>query len=303
MNLDGTNCGSCLRNQIWETVKRTLAIIVIASLSMHAGAQEYWQFGKPFRMYGVYERKYGGPTPDWSFGNGEQYSNTATIFNSNSRASYSDEAIANLEVKTQRVIVNGEECVKYISLWTDVPPRESDLRRMDRATREKYVFSKFVRTTETIVGPDGAIKSVYSNHKDGWGTTEVTAWFRKDTIDLTVKNRHETRKLQLNPALGVEAFKNPIPELMKVDEKDRSPRTFCMLDPKTGGINTFKVRYRTKFTGTISREKYTGRIFEMEGAAGKRLLYVSDKGELVHIDFDNEKHSITAIFTSDFPLP
>lgn len=273
--------------------------ILLAAVAAGAWGQEYWHFGKPYRMYGVYVRRYMSPNVLSSSGNGEQYSKGAIEFNLNSKNSYSDEATGNLEVKVQEVFLNGAACKRYVSSWDDLPIREDDLRRMDRAAREKAVFGKTNRTYESVVDPDGRVLMTYSDHRDGYGRVQIWAKFNKDDIELTIQDRKGTQKRTVNPALGTEAFVNPIPALLKTGDKDREPRKFCTIDPKNGGILTHTVRYRTRFSGTLDRKKITGSVFELETPNGRRLLFVSDQGELLQVDYDNERNYINAIFASD----
>lgn len=280
-----------------------LFALALLALAACAEAQEYFHFGKPYRMYGLYRRRYTNPNVLASSGNGEQYSGAAIDFNKNSKSSYYEEAIATIEVTTQSVIFDGKTCTKFRSYYEDLPTSENDLRRMTKDQRFKVLMAKCKRTIETVVDQDGKVVLVYSDFVDGNGRVEVWAKFNKDDIDITVKKKDGERKLKVNPALGVEAFSNPVPLMLKSDESLREPRKFCCIDYKTGGISTYTIRYRSKFTGKLGQEKITGKAFELTAPEGTRILLVNDKGELMQVDYNNERDYIQALFSASADPP
>lgn len=284
---------------VWRSWCAALALGLVGG----AEAQEYWQFGKPMRMYGVYKRRYGNPNVLFSQGNGEQYSNTAITFNQNSKNSYYDEAVANVEVKSYDVEYAGKTCTKYVSIWQDLPIREDALRKMNADQKLLAILGVTTRTTEVVVDPDGKVLLTYSDHKDGHGRIQVWTRFNKDDISVTVENKQGTKKLNVTPAYGVEAFNNPIPVLLKTAGADREAKRFSTIDPKTGGILNYTVQYKTKFSGTIDRTKYTGYVYHLSFGKEQRYLFVTDQGELLQVDYGNDRDYINAVFTKDLSKP
>lgn len=282
--------------------KSLLCVLFTTAVGV-AEAQEYWQFGKPFRMYGVYTRKYGNPNTLFSSGNGEQYSNTAITFNQNSKNSYSDEAVANVEVIVSEVFYDGAPCSRSLSKWADLPIREDNLRKMNADQKLKALLGVTTRTIEVVADSEGRMKLFHSDHRDGHGRIQVWAKVNKDDIAITIENKQGTRKLSVTPGQGVEAFQNPIPAMLKVGDKDREPRKFCSIDPKTGGIIDYTVQYRTKFSGTIDRTKYSGFIYELSFQNQKRMLFVTEQGELLQVDYGNQRDYMNAVFTKDLSKP
>jgi|CXWL01.1.fsa_nt_gi hypothetical protein len=282
---------------------RAFAILIGLAVLCQAEAQEYWHFGKPMRMYGVYRRVYGNPNQLFANGNWQQETSSSERFNANSKNSYSDEARANIEVITQEVTFNGKNCTRFVSSWDDLPVREDALRKMNADQRLQAILAVTHRKYETVVDPDGNPRLVYSDNKDGRGQIKVWAKFNKDDIEVTVENKQGTKKITINPAYGVEAFRNPIPDVIKGAGKDREPKRYCTIDPKTGGILDYMVQYKSKFKGKIDRTEYSGCVIELTGAIGKRFLLVSDKGELLQVDYGNDHDYINAVFTKDLSKP
>ncbi len=282
---------------------RAFAFLAALGTMCLAEAQEYWHFGKPMRMYGVYRRVFGNPNQLFASGNGQQETSSSERFNANSKNSYSDEAYANIEVITQEVNFDGKTCTKFISSWDDLPVRESNMRKMNADQRLQAMLAVTHRKYETVVDPEGNPKLIYSDHNDGRGQIKVWAKFNKDDVQVTIENKQGTKKLIINPAYGVEAFRNPIPEILKSAGNDRTQKRYCTIDPKTGGILDFTVQYKSKFKGKIDRTEYSGYVIELTGAFGKRFLLVSDKGELLQVDYGNEHDYINAVFTKDLSKP
>lgn len=229
---------------------KVLPVIALLVFSAPSGAQELWHFGTPNRVYGIY-RKVRDPKNEHN---------------------YRELRVGHIDATVTDEVFDGKPCKHYKST------------AFFSAKEGTPGATPTIRHCETWVGLDGRVLRAHLQYSAFRKGLFADAVFKGDEIQLSVTQNAKSRKATLFASGGPDAFTNPIPNLMKLADKDRPVIEFSLLDPSTAGILKYRARVTGKFKADVQGAKFTGRTLEVEGKEGVMLFYVSDQGELLQID-------------------
>jgi hypothetical protein len=250
-----------------------LAAVVLAAPL--AAGQELWHMGAPINVYGLY---FMVPVQSSSTGtrvvdqqtNGSRVVFDAPDMNVNAKV---EKMIGRVDAKVADVVYKGYACKHYVSSFELQPPAGIALQPVQRRI-ESWIDFK------------GNVKRVKTFYRDKRKLMEVDAEFVGDTIEMSLNDNGVARKLSLNPAQGVEAFKNPVPELIANATKDRYEKTWSVIDPATAGIVTYTFRLKGRFVPfKSSSSKVKGWTFEVQSPTGTHNVAVTDEGALWQVEY------------------
>jgi hypothetical protein len=277
------------RQSPWKGQKmKALGVLAAIAIGGSASAQELWHIGKPADFYGIYFMvpinliNQGGRGIEQVDG-GRRVTFNAPNMNVKAKQ---EKMVGRVEVKMTDVVYRDLACHYYSSVYVvDAQP----------GTTIKDVQRKI----ETWVDFKGVTKRVRTAYADKYKRVDIDAIFEKDSIEMDIVENGKARHLSLNPSQGVEAFNNPVAEMLKNADKDRPEKVWCTIDPTNGGIIQYKIRLKGKFVPPVgSRSTIKGYSFEVKGPVGIHTMYVSDDGQLRQIDFAD-----TSVVRANFVAP
>lgn len=250
------------------------AILACALLCACALGQELWHTGTPADFYGIYFmvpanlQSQGGRGIEQIDG-GRRVVFNAPNMNVNAKM---EKMVGRIDSRMRDVVYNDLACHYYSSDYA-----------VDAQPGTKIMTVR--RKVETWVDFKGITKRVRTFHQDKLKTMSIDAVFEKDTIEMDVVENGKQRHLSLNPKQGLEAFNNPIPDLLRIATKDRPEKVWCTIDPTNAGILEHRIRLKGRFVPPVgSRSTIKGWSFEVKTGPAINTIHVSEEGQLRQID-------------------
>ncbi len=254
---------------------KRFAILAGLAIAGGATAQELWHIGVPADGYGIYFmvpmnlQNTGGRGVE-QIENGRRVVFNAPNMNVNAKQ---ETLVGTVTARVADTILGEYACKKYDSTYIVQGKRDTPIRNVQRRI-ESWIDFK------------GVTRRVKTSYRDDRRVVEIDAKFEKDTIEMDIVENGKPRHMSLNPVQGVEAFTNPIPELIKMADKDRPERLWCTIDPTNGGIIEYRVKIHSRFVPpSASSSKIKGFTLQVKAASGIHMVHVSDDGQLRQIDY------------------
>lgn len=251
------------------------AILATLGLAAIAPAQELWQFGKPADSYGIYfmvpmNLQSAGGRGVEQIENGRRVVFNAPNMNVNAKQ---ETLVGTIISKVSDTVLGDYACKKFDSTYSVQGKRDTPIRNL-------------LRRTETWVDFKGVTRRVKTYYRDDRKIVEIDAKFEKDTIEMDITENGKPRHMSLNPVQGVEAFNNPVLELIQNADKDRYEKLWCTIDPANGGIMEYRMKIHSRFVPpSASSSKIKGFTLEVKAPHGIHMVHVSEDGQLRQVDF------------------
>lgn len=254
-------------------MKKAACISALVSCS-GVFAQELWHTGTPADVYGIYFmvpanlQSQGGRGIEQIDG-GRRVVFNAPNMNVNAKM---EKMVGRIDARMRDVVYDDLACHYYSSDYA-----------VDAQPGTKIMTVR--RKVETWVDFKGTTKRVRTFHQDKLKTMSIDAVFGKETIEMDVVENGKKNHLSLIPKHGLEAFNNPIPDLLKIATKDRPERVWCTIDPTNAGILEHRIRLKGRFVPPVgSRSTIKGWSFEVKTGPAINTIHVSEEGQLRQID-------------------
>jgi hypothetical protein len=242
-------------------------VFVAGAILAFAGAaiaQELWHFGKPNTVYGVYRK----------------------IRDPQNERNWNELRVGHIDTFIKDVTFDGKPAKHYSSTAIFAP-------KINEPPQQR--IRKYETWLDPATGRVLRVKGTYS----AWRTEiEADAVFKKDEVEVTVRDQKGVRTSTFYPAEGVESFVNPFTKLMAEMDKDRKEVTFNTYDITNAGIRKYTARVIGKWKAEISNNKYSGATIEVNGADGKLIFYVSTEGEVFEIDLPDGAKIYAQVFSA-----
>lgn len=254
---------------------KTAATLGLLALGGLAAGQELWHTGVPADTYGIY---FMVPVTLQTTGNrgiDDIRNGRRTVYNAPNMnvESKQEMLVGSIVSKVSDTVLGEYACKHYDSNYVVQGRRGTVLRNVQRRT-------------QTWVDFKGVTRRVKSYYRDDIRIVEIDSKFEKDTIEMDIVENGKPRHMSLTPSQGIEAFNNPIPDMLKNADKDRYEKVFCTIDPTNGGIIQYTIRLKGRFVPpSASSIKVKGFSFEVKAPHGIHTVHVSDDGQLRQIDF------------------
>lgn len=142
--------------------------------------------------------------------------------------------------------------------------------------------------TQTWVDPSGKVVKIVATTQKWTTVYRATAILKNDEVEITHEGPQGKRTSILYPAEGTKLFDQGFMGLLKNKEaKPEDTTAYYELDAVKGLPVRYSARVKNRFSATYNEETVKGLSMEITGPSGKIIAYVSEKGELVQVDYPN----------------
>ncbi len=121
---------------------------------------------------------------------------------------------------------------------------------------------------------------------------DVSAEYKTDHIDVTIKKNGVVDKQELYPSFGMERFANMFLPLIRSGIVQEPERDCAVLHPYTGLPYEFKLKVRGHFSGQYFFLPQEGYCVDVVGAEGQGSAYVTRQGQLIQEELPNRESAI-----------